>query len=128
MWKSVRVDSLRGCACAESIQRRTTEEAALQAFIQAEPALAAQYGTVLDELASAHVEIADALPVELHLDQLRSACQAFGNAFFVYDASMERQKPDLEREVAYMDRNWNSHCKRSEHRSAIIMRRPTRPC
>lgn len=97
---------LKGMRRAESIQRRTAEEAALQAFIQAEPARAAQYGIVLEELASAHAQIATAIPVELHLDQLRSACQALGNAFFVYDATMERQKPDLDREAAYMDRNW----------------------
>ncbi len=97
---------LTGMRRAESIDRRTADEVALQNFIQSEEARATEYGTVLEELAAAHAQIAAAIPFELHLEQLRAASQAFGNGFFVYDSAVERQKADLDREVAYMDRNW----------------------
>ena len=42
----------------------------------------------------------------MNLDQLRTACRAVAFGYFVYDAAVERQKPDLERESSYMDRNW----------------------
>ena len=97
---------IKGIRQADIIGQRQSEEAALQTFIEADAQRAAQYGTLLKELASAHNQIARSLPLELHLEQLRAACQTLGNAWFVIDAAHQRRKPDVEREPAYMERNW----------------------
>ncbi len=97
---------LKGMRQASSIAHRQAAEAELQTFIGADPQRSARYGMVLEELAAAHDAIAVTLPFEMHLDQLRFAVQSLGTGFFLVDAAHERQKADLDRESAYMDRNW----------------------
>jgi Peptidase S46 len=53
-----------------------------------------------------YTEMKSAAPLELNLDQLRSAVRAFSAGFFIVDAAMERTKPNLERETAFTDRNF----------------------
>jgi len=98
---------LKGMRQASSIAKRQAEEVALQAFIEADATRDARYGNVLSELADIHARAAQALPWEMHLSQLRTACQALGTGFFLWDAAVERQKQDVEREAMYMDRNWD---------------------
>jgi hypothetical protein len=98
---------LKGMRQASSIAKRQAEEVALQAFIEADATRAARYGTVLSELADAHARAAQTLPWEMHLSQLRTASQALGTGFFLFDAALERQKQDVDREAMYMDRNWD---------------------
>ena len=44
---------------------------------------------------------------EANFQNLRSTSQLLRLAFTIYDGAHERQKPDLERESAYMDRNFS---------------------
>jgi hypothetical protein len=61
---------------------------------------------VLDEIASVYTEMTKRGPLEIHLRELRTAPRALAIAFTLYDAAVERAKPDLERETPYMDRNF----------------------
>lgn len=97
---------LQGLRRAGIVEQRATAEAALQAYIDSDPQRKAKYGSVLSEIDAVYSEMATAGAWEIHLDQLRSACRAAAFAWFVYDAARERQKPDLEREAPYMDRNF----------------------
>lgn len=98
---------LQGLLRAEIVPQREQQEAQLQSFIDADPARKAQYGNLLRDIQSVYGEMADAAPLEIHLDQLRSACRAASFGFFVYDSAVERTKANLDREAAYMDRNYS---------------------
>ncbi len=97
---------LQGLLRAGIIPQREQQEAQLQSFIDAEPARKSQYGSLLRDIQTVYSEMADAAPLEINLDQLRSACRAASFGFFVYDSAVERTKANLDREAAYMDRNY----------------------
>jgi hypothetical protein len=80
-------------------------EAKLQAFIDADPERRARFGTVLQDIGRVYDEMAAAAPQELILDALRPASTRLNLAYLLYEGAIERQKPDLERQGAYMDRN-----------------------
>ncbi|MCA9134143.1 MAG: S46 family peptidase [Planctomycetales bacterium] len=97
---------LQGLRRANIIARRAADEARLQAYIEADEQRREKYGTLLAQIDSVYADISSAAEYEIHLTQLRSASRAFGIGFFLYDAAVERQKDDLDRESPYMDRNW----------------------
>lgn len=97
---------LQGLLRAGIVPQREQQEAQLQSFIDADPARKAQYGNLLRDIQSVYSEMAEAAPLEINLDQLRSACRAASFGFFVYDSAIERSKANLDREAAYMDRNY----------------------
>ena len=86
--------------------RRLEEERALQRFIEADEKLRAQYGTILAEIAKITDEMWPRAESEMVLGYLRSSVNMLGYASTLYEAAVERRKPDLERESAYMDRNF----------------------
>ena len=88
------------------VAMRAQQEAELQAFIDNDPARKEKYGSALKEIDAVYQEMSVAGPLEIHLTQLRKACRAAAFGYFVYDAAVERAKPDLERESPYMDRNF----------------------
>ena len=97
---------LQGLLRAGIVPQREQQEAQLQSFIDADPTRTAQYGNLLRDIQSVYSEMAEAAPLEINLDQLRSACRAASFGFFVYDSAVERTKANLDREAAYMDRNY----------------------
>jgi Peptidase S46 len=97
---------LKGLRKANIIQTRAQQEAELQSFIESNPERKAKFGKLLSEIDATYDEMAAAAKYEILLSQIRSASRAAAAGFFVYDASVERQKPDLERESSYMERNW----------------------
>lgn len=97
---------LQGIGRAKIVEQKLAEEEAMQRFIDADPSRRAKYGKVLSDIASVYQEISTAAPLELNLNELRSACRAASYAWFVVDAAHEREKKDLDREQPYMDRNW----------------------
>jgi len=105
---------LQGLHRAGIVATRVQQEAELQAYIESDPARAAKYGNVLRDIAAVYAEMAAAGPLELHLAQLRSACRAASFGHFVVDAVVERAKPNLEREAAYMDRNFAESVQRTK--------------
>ncbi|MEY4185212.1 MAG: hypothetical protein RIT02_246 [Planctomycetota bacterium] len=97
---------LQGLQRAQIVERRLQQEAELQAYIEADAGLRQQYGSVLRDIAAVYGEMESAGPLEIHLQQLRQACRAAAFGFAVVDAVHEREKPDLERESPWMDRNY----------------------
>ncbi len=81
------------------------EESQLQSFIEADPQRVAKYGAVLQDIEGVYEEMARQAEYELTFKNLFAACRSLSIAMTIYDAAVERQKDDLERESQYMDRN-----------------------
>ena len=97
---------LLGLRRAKIVQTRAQTEADLQAFIDSDAARSEKYGSLLKDIEAVDEELSVAGPFEINLLQLRQACRAAAFGYFVYDAAVEREKADLERETPYMDRNF----------------------
>jgi len=97
---------LAGLRRLNLLYQKRQEESALQEFIQAEPKRRVNYGQVLPGLEDSYGSIAGEFQRNFILDSLRRSVILFQTAISVVEASVERQKPDLERNAAYMDRNF----------------------
>lgn len=98
---------LLGIARAGIIEARQQDESQLQSFIESDPKRREKYGSILSDIGAVYAEMTDSGPMEIHLQELRSACRAMSFALTLYDAAVERTKPDVERESPYMDRNFD---------------------
>jgi len=97
---------LKGLDRLDLVEKKRMEEQDLQRFIESDPKRKAVYGTVLNEIGKVYEEMTSRAESEIILDYLASSSTMLAMAYRVYEASIERQKPDLERESAYMDRNF----------------------
>ncbi|MEM7316393.1 MAG: S46 family peptidase, partial [Planctomycetota bacterium] len=95
---------LKGLLRKKIVAKRAAAEAELQAFIDADPGRKAKYGNLLADIGKVYAEMSDRKH-QMDLANLRSACRTLSIAYSLYDAAMERQKDDLDRESPYMDRN-----------------------
>lgn len=102
---------LKGLRRAAIVAQRQREEADLMKFIRSDRERNARYGSVLAEIDSVYQSMTDAAAYELTLDHLHSASRSLAIAFVLFDAASERLKDDLEREDAYMDRNFDQTIK-----------------
>lgn len=98
---------LKGLKRAQITQGRKAKEAQLQSFIESDPQRLEKYGDVLQEIAQGYGEIESDADYELTISNLNNACRALYFSWLIYDGAMQRQKPDLERESAFMDRNYD---------------------
>jgi hypothetical protein len=96
---------LQGVRRLDLVSRWRENETALQAFIEADPSRSARYGAVLAGIAQVYDEMAAQADTELIVDALRTASILLNVAFQIYEGALERQKPDLERQGPYMERN-----------------------
>jgi hypothetical protein len=96
---------LKGMKRLGLVDRRREEEKALQQFIERDPERREQYGTILADIAAVYDENRRTFDYEMVLGNLCSSVNMLGFASTVNEAAIERQKPDLERESTYMDRN-----------------------
>ncbi|MEZ6035286.1 MAG: S46 family peptidase [Planctomycetaceae bacterium] len=97
---------LLGLRRAKIVPTREQQEAKLQQFINSDPMRSAKYGSLLQDIEKVYTEMSAAAMFEINLVQLRQACRAAAFGYFVYDAAVERAKPNLDREAPYMDRNF----------------------
>ncbi|MCA9128862.1 MAG: S46 family peptidase [Planctomycetales bacterium] len=97
---------LKGLQRKSLVQKRAAEEESLRQYITSVPEREAKYGPLLDQIAAVYAEMSASTPRELLLTQLRIAPRSAAAAFFLVDSAYQRQKPDLERESDYMDRNF----------------------
>ena len=95
---------LKGLVRKNIVGTRTDAESELQAFINSDADRRNEYGNLLSEIAAVYTGMRSSQH-ELDVQSLRSASQLMSFAFTLYDSAVERQKPDLERETPYMDRN-----------------------
>jgi hypothetical protein len=97
---------LLGMGRIHLVKMKRDEEKELQRFIQADVNRKAKYGDILEKIAEIYKDIREKAEYELILDYLRRSVNMISFGYTVYEASIERQKEDLERESAYMDRNF----------------------
>ncbi|MEM7478605.1 MAG: S46 family peptidase, partial [Planctomycetota bacterium] len=95
---------LKGLVRKNIVATRADAESELQSYINSDASRKNKYGTVLQDIDAVY-EAMEANKHELDIENLRSASRLMYFAFTLYDAAVEGQKPDLERETAYMDRN-----------------------
>ena len=98
---------LKGLVGANIAAKRRAKEKELQDFIDADPELKARYGRTLAKIDAAYAEGAKTALAEANVRNLSLASQLMSFAFTVYDGAVERAKPELERESAYMSRNYD---------------------
>jgi hypothetical protein len=85
---------------------RAEVEKKLQDYILADSARADRYGKTLATIDTVYADLTASAPFEINFRELKSACRALAFGSLLYEAAVERAKPDLEREAPYMDRNW----------------------
>jgi len=88
------------------LEKKRKEEQAMQTFIMSDLTRSKKYGTILGQIKEIYVEKTAAAQRELLLKYLKRSPVMVRLAYTVVEAAMERQKPDVERESAYMDRNF----------------------
>jgi hypothetical protein len=98
---------LQGMARVGIVDAKRREEKALQAWIDADPVRQKRAGDLLARFASIYDEMRESHDLGQVLSYLRSHVNLLSWAATVYEASIERAKKDLEREPAYMDRNFD---------------------
>lgn len=98
---------LKGLKRLKLVDKKRAEEEALQRFIEADPLRREKYGKLLDEIGKVYAELRKWAQHELLLDYLLRGVSMLRFGYTVYEAAHELQKPDIERESAYMERNFS---------------------
>ncbi|HUO83763.1 MAG TPA: S46 family peptidase, partial [Thermoanaerobaculia bacterium] len=86
---------------------RAKEDAELRAWIDRDPILRKTYGKVLDELAAVNAALRVTRERDSALVWLFRGSPMLSQASTLVRLSMEREKPDLEREAGYQERDWS---------------------
>lgn len=98
---------LKGLYRLALVEKKREEEKALQEFIEGDASRRQKYGNLLPELAKIYAEIDATAERDLLLQNLSSvSLLRFG--LTAYETAHELQKPDLERQSAFMERNFNA--------------------
>lgn len=97
---------LKGITRTGLLAAKREQESALQKFIDAEPKRREAYGSVLTDIAAVFDDMRSTADRDLLLENLRQACVMVNAGYALHEATRELSKPDLERESAYMDRNF----------------------
>ncbi len=111
---------MKGIERVGLVQSKKAEELELQRFIQADPERKEEYGNVLRDIGKLYDETRATAPHDLTLRYLTGSPMPLRIATTIVDAVYERAKPDLEREPAYMDRNFEQTKKRLELMAAAL--------
>ncbi len=89
------------------VDRKREEEKALQQFIEADTERKKMYGTLLSDIGAIYQQMRDEAGRSLVLGYLLRSSNLLNYAYRIYEASIERRKNDVDRESAYMDRNFD---------------------
>ncbi len=100
------------------VEKKRQQEKKMQQFIEADPERKETYGNLLKEIGTIYQEIRERADYELILSYLRRSSNLLIWAYTVYETSIERQKDDLERKSAFMDRNFD----RTKQRTVMGLR------
>ncbi|MFB0565958.1 MAG: S46 family peptidase [Candidatus Aminicenantaceae bacterium] len=97
---------LKGLKRLHLVDKKCDEENDLQKFIEEDEKLKARYGNILEEIQKIYDEMRGRAEYELVMDYFRRSVNMVYFGYTVYEAAIELTKDDLERESAYMDRNF----------------------
>ncbi len=88
------------------VEKKQQEEKRLQQYIEEKAERKAKYGRILDEISNVYSELRSRAEYEMIMSYLTRSVNMLNFGYTVYEAALERQKEDLERESAYMERNY----------------------
>lgn len=97
---------LQGIKRLHLIAQKQKQEKKILAYIAQNPQRRKKYGRVLQKIDSVYTQYQKTVLRDWILRYLTRSVDLLGIANTVYKAARERQKPDLERETPYMDRNF----------------------
>jgi len=96
---------LLGLKSLKLVDEKRKEEIALQEFISANQSLNAKYGSLLSQIEKVYKDkLTSGLRDQLLYFLIRSS-SIMNYAYLLYESSIEMQKPDSDRENAFMNRN-----------------------
>jgi len=97
---------LKGLVDAHLLEAKQARERALTTWIAADPARQREFGGVLEALDAIVAEENRTRLRDAVLDDVAGGSSLLSAARTVHRLSLERAKPDLDREPAYQERNW----------------------
>jgi len=97
---------LKGLKRLDLAKKRRNEEKALQKFIESDEKRNAKYGRILEEIENVYRDMCERSDYELILNYLNRSANMLSFGYTAYEAAIELQKENLERESDYMDRNF----------------------
>jgi hypothetical protein len=103
---------LKGMKRLHLVGKKREEEKALQSFIEEDQERKTKYGDILGRIGGIYEEIRKQAECELILNYLRRSVNMIYFGYTAYEAAIELKKDDLERESAYMERNFPQTKKR----------------
>jgi len=96
---------LQGIERLSLVEKRRAEEEALARFIAADPELESRFGEVLPGLQEYYCKLNETIGFELWLRYLLNHSKTMNAALTVYENSIEKTRPEADREWSYMERN-----------------------
>ena len=97
---------LKGLKRLRLVEKKRDEEKALQEFIEQDTERKNRYGDILERIGGIYHQVREQAEYELVLNHLLRSVNMIYFGFTAYEAAIELQKDDLERESAYMERNF----------------------
>ena len=98
---------LEGLVKGGSLERKQQQEKELAAWIAADPARKAKYGDVLPAMQALHEAGLKTRERNATLSLLSSASSYLSAAQTLYRLSLQRTKPDIQREAGFQERDWS---------------------
>jgi len=96
---------LDGCSKYHLVDKKTEQEKQLTAFLASNSDLQKKFGYVLPALDTLYQQIRKTSDKDFVLSQLSRSCDYFYIASYLYKKTIEQEKPDIERERGYQDRD-----------------------
>ncbi len=97
---------LLGLGRLNKVEQKRSEEEQILKYIESDPQLQEKYGHVLPEIEALYQEMEASAQHDQVLSYLTRSVSGLYFANTLYKAAEEREKEDLDRESAYMDRNF----------------------
>jgi hypothetical protein len=97
---------LEGLVKGGSLARKQAQEKELEAWIAADPIRQKKYGDVLPALRALQAESEKTREQTAAMMTLAMSSTYLGAAQTIYELSIERAKPDIEREAGFQQRDW----------------------
>ncbi len=98
---------LEGLVKGGSLERKQQQEKELASWIDADPARKQKYGDVLPAMQALHEASLKTRERNATLGLLPSASSYLGAAQTIYRLSLQRPKPDIQRDAGYQERDWS---------------------
>ncbi|MBD3287783.1 S46 family peptidase, partial [candidate division KSB1 bacterium] len=98
---------LLGLKRLDLVEQKRLEEQELMEYIKSDESRNAAYRKVLPAIEKLYLDRRVTAERELNLHYMRRNSYLFRFAYTVYEAAIERQKSDIERESPYMDKNFS---------------------